>query len=132
MDVVALRMKALRYFETSVLFVSRHGVTSQKNFVYRNTAVITFSLAEPESFQLLIVVSTNSRSKELGLNYDEVPCWFSLLWIESKTNSVIVCPLHLIFWRSLYHGGTVVKALCYKSEGRWFDSRWFHWNFSLT
>ena len=20
-------------------------------------------------------------------------------------------------------GGTVVKALCYKSEGRWFDSR---------
>ena len=28
-------------------------------------------------------------------------------------------------------GGTVVKVLCYKSEGRWFDSR-FHWNFSLT
>ena len=21
---------------------------------------------------------------------------------------------------------------CYKSEGRWFDSRWCHWNFSLT
>jgi hypothetical protein len=29
-------------------------------------------------------------------------------------------------------GGTVVKVLSYKSEGRWFDSRWFHWNFSLT
>jgi len=29
-------------------------------------------------------------------------------------------------------GSTVVKALCYKSEGRWFDSRWCHWNFSLT
>ena len=27
---------------------------------------------------------------------------------------------------------TVVKALCYKSEGRWFDSSWRHWNFSLT
>jgi hypothetical protein len=26
------------------------------------------------------------------------------------------------------HGGT----LRYKSEGRWFDSRWCHWNFSLT
>jgi hypothetical protein len=28
--------------------------------------------------------------------------------------------------------GTVVKVLCYKSEGRWFDSRWcngiFHWH----
>ena len=29
-------------------------------------------------------------------------------------------------------GGTVVKVLCYKLEGRWFDSRWCHWNFSLT
>jgi hypothetical protein len=29
-------------------------------------------------------------------------------------------------------GGTVVKVLCYKSEGRWFDSRWCHLNFSLT
>jgi hypothetical protein len=25
-----------------------------------------------------------------------------------------------------------VTVLCYKSEGRWFDSRWCHWNFSLT
>ena len=23
-------------------------------------------------------------------------------------------------------------VLCYKSEGRWFDPRWYHWNFSLT
>jgi hypothetical protein len=29
-------------------------------------------------------------------------------------------------------GGTVVKVLCYKSKGRWFDSRWCHWHFSLT
>jgi len=29
-------------------------------------------------------------------------------------------------------GGTVVKVLCYKSEGRWFDPRLCHWNFSLT
>jgi hypothetical protein len=27
-------------------------------------------------------------------------------------------------------GGTVVLRC--KSEGRWFDSRWCHWNFSLT
>ena len=26
----------------------------------------------------------------------------------------------------------MVKVLCYKSGGRWFDSRWCHWNFSLT
>jgi len=29
-------------------------------------------------------------------------------------------------------GSTVVKVLCYKSEGLCFDSRWCHWNFSLT
>jgi hypothetical protein len=29
-------------------------------------------------------------------------------------------------------GGTMVKVLCYKSEGRWFNSRWCHWNFSLA
>ena len=28
--------------------------------------------------------------------------------------------------------GTVVKVLCYKSEGRWFDPSWCHWNFFLT
>ena len=26
-------------------------------------------------------------------------------------------------------GSTVVKVLCYKSEGRWFDPRWCHWIF---
>jgi len=29
-------------------------------------------------------------------------------------------------------GSTVVKVLCYKSEDRWFDPNWCHWNFSLT
>ena len=29
-------------------------------------------------------------------------------------------------------GGTVVKTLRYKSESRWFDPSWCHWNFSLT
>ena len=29
-------------------------------------------------------------------------------------------------------GGVVVKALRYKSAGRRFDSRWCHWNFSVT
>jgi len=38
------------------------------------------------------------------------------------------------YWASYTHvkrGSTVVKVLCYKSEGRWFDPSWCHWNFSL-
>jgi hypothetical protein len=42
----------------------------------------------------------------------------------------------LVTYRNVYflgeRGGTVVKVLCYKSEGCWFDPRWCHWNFSLT
>ena len=30
------------------------------------------------------------------------------------------------------HGGVVLKALRYKPAGRGFDSRWCHWNFSVT
>ena len=26
----------------------------------------------------------------------------------------------------------MVKVMCYKSEGRWFDPKWCHWNLSLT
>ena len=26
----------------------------------------------------------------------------------------------------------MVNVLCYKSEGLWFNSRWCHWNFSVT
>ena len=29
-------------------------------------------------------------------------------------------------------GSTVINMLRYKSEGRWFDPSWCHWNFSLT
>jgi len=29
-------------------------------------------------------------------------------------------------------GSTVVRVLCYKSEGRWFDPSWCQWIFLLT
>ena len=29
-------------------------------------------------------------------------------------------------------GSTVVKVLCYNSEGSWFDPSWCHWDFPLT
>ena len=54
------------------------------------------------------------------------------------------CPKHVVVYSEnkfvkLVHlvgfigdcGSSVVKVLCYKSEGRWFDSRWRQWNFSL-
>ena len=46
-----------------------------------------------------------------------------MLFFDNTTN---VCLLLGGLWC------TVVKVVHYKSEGCWFDSRWCHWNFSLT
>jgi len=51
------------------------------------------------------------------------------------TTSLSLCPtcenlLLLLLYGA--RGGVVVKALRYKPEGRGFDSRWFHWIFSVT
>ena len=44
--------------------------------------------------------------------------------------------IFLLFYFSYYivvgdRGSTVVKVLCYKSEGRWFDPSWCQWNFFI-
>ena len=49
-------------------------------------------------------------------------------WLKDENGYLLVNSLSINMWC----GGTVVNVLCYKSEGRWFDSRWCHWNFSLT
>ena len=41
-------------------------------------------------------------------------------------------PLSHLFFFGGGRCGTVVKVLCYKSVGRWFEPSWCHWNFSLT
>ena len=46
-----------------------------------------------------------------------------------KLHSEELCVLY--FSSNEDRGRTVVKVLCYKTEGRWFDPSWYHWNFSL-
>ena len=48
-----------------------------------------------------------------------------------KTSSVA---LYFVLYKGYKgaRGGVVVKALRYKAAGRGFDSRWCHWNFSVT
>jgi len=40
-----------------------------------------------------------------------------------------MCTYMYMYWA---RGGVVIKALRYKPKGRGFDSRWCHWNFSVT
>jgi len=54
---------------------------------------------------------------------------------EDKQTNKYVCFLVKCGEFVLFGGYTVaqlVEALRYKPEGRGFDSRWCHWNFSLT
>ena len=49
--------------------------------------------------------------------------------LVKRLNAIfLICDITLLVGD---RGSTVVKALCYKSEGSWFDSKWCHWYFSL-
>ena len=68
----------------------------------------------------------------------DVECWCrrsalfstSLLLDFVANSSEIINILSVPFYAG-GRGGTVIKVLYYKSEGRWFDPSWCHWNFSL-
>ena len=46
--------------------------------------------------------------------------------------TVIIIVHHIVKFGGGHAVAQLVEALHYKSEGRWFDSRWCHWKFSLT
>ena len=58
---------------------------------------------------------------------------YSTLKTEAACSFTTLVNLYKVTW---HHGGTavaqLVEALRYKSEGHGLDSRWCHWNFSLT
>jgi len=56
------------------------------------------------------------------LNYETTK---QFLVSVNKTKQYIIIIIIIIGGR----GGTVVKMLCYKSEGRWFDPSWCQWIF---
>ena len=52
-----------------------------------------------------------------------------------KKTKIIDWEQDFLYTTEQYQGhavGQLVEALRYKSEGRGFDSRWCHWNFSFT
>ena len=55
---------------------------------------------------------------------------FRLMLVLSSTNISPIMIINIIYEKE--GGGVVVKALRYKPAGRGLDSRWSHWNFSVT
>jgi len=54
----------------------------------------------------------------------------SLMTLKSEVLTVVFIKIATAW--SGDRGGTVVKVLCYKSEGCWFDPSLCSWNSSLT
>ena len=79
-----------------------------------------------------IIDSLKSKNSS---GYDEI-----ITKIIKISKPFIISPIinisNKVFAQGIYPerdcSGTVVKVLCYRLEGHWFDSRWCHRNFSLT
>ena len=85
------------------------------NFIVKTAyKTITICLLQPLSIRR---TSTNPRGFVPGIKE------------ESVCRLTAAKPRVMYF---IYRFVCVKFLLCYKSEGRWFDSRWCHWNFSLT
>jgi len=52
--------------------------------------------------------------------------------LHTFTVLLLLCIRLVCMYNKRARGGVVVKALRYKPEGRGFDSRWCHWNFSVA
>ena len=83
--------------------------------------VVVYCVVSSLNFSLIFHYSSvnyvRKLSKYIALSKVVTFCEFSIYF-----------PLHALKYRR----STEVKVLCYKSEGRWFDPSWCHWNFSLT
>jgi len=69
---------------------------------------------------------------ETVLNLREFVSVFWLYLYFLTYNQIFYKQIGMLFYFQNNRGSTVVKVLCYESEGRWFDPRWCHWNFSFT
>jgi hypothetical protein len=84
-----------------------------------------------------VVKYSCSTSRCAGLHFYSCKRIAKILFlfnVHRLLNFTVTC-LKFVLKLTTYLGYAVVQlveALRYKSEGRGFDSRWCHWNFSLT
>ena len=68
------------------------------------------------------------RSEGLGWKLEWTK-WLKKQLQETVHNTLLLGCFYLLYMLYSDRGSTVVKALCYKSEGRWFDPSWCQWIF---
>jgi hypothetical protein len=85
---------------------------------------------------LLHNMHRNVSSISLYNLYQPSPTWIMIHYIYRLRTAFHTSILHpekkILSYILGARGGVVVKALRYKPEDRGFESRWCHWNFSVT
>jgi len=114
---------------TKAYIVVNHYYRRMFEYCVRQKLSTTFDF----TFVVVIRNTASTVTLDPGLNFYKVTMWrrslrkvrtsesFSLKLEQAKQ------PRTLFLHRGL--GSTVVKVLCYKSEGRWFDPSWCQWIF---
>ena len=151
---ITLTMEAVSSSENSVTITNQHGVTSQRlqpssatlcklqivYFLFCRSAHIHVSC----KVRFIAVIFQFCYSKSIAQNATGLKHF-----IASKMSSATYCCAG-VYINCLFNScsrpqlfpsptntagardGVVVKALRYKPAGRGLDSRWCHWNFSVT
>ena len=108
-------------------------INEQKSEYWTGNFTFAFQASNP-TYSLNIWILLGIHSQKILVEDPPPPtnsintsCFSSTLKC-SRTHFIQLC----ISCREGHAVAQLVEALRYKSEGRGFDSRWCHWNFSLT
>jgi hypothetical protein len=126
-------MSTLHHLHTSSML--REGKLSLAIQVYKLSGTDQQAVATPTTYSFIINFPAQHYTYPalrpiLSLYSTRSTSYSSHTVLFSHTNSCL--KVIALSFNLGDRSGTVVKVLCYKSEGLWFDPRWCHWNFSLT
>ena len=104
-----------------------HISTQHKEFVFigLNNSILDLSM-HIMTYKINRDISINFTQEQVSISLSVLSTFLSI-WLSLFIFKIL---LGIVYARERV--GTVAKVLCYKSEGRWFDPSWCHWNFSLT
>ena len=89
-------------------------------------AIVQSFLNKPCMYNITVIPTTGTIVKY----FDTKNCFTKVHFVAYSISFYIYKYIYIYICGAL--GGEVVKALRYKPADHGFDSRWCHWNFSVT
>ena len=119
---------------SKMLFILSRIHTGTSNFVGYNKLRTSQNSRTDDTFAKdKMIVYRGGRLEYKVLNFNNT-AGVRITWTEARSRNHCCHgkTISITYCRGTLLVAQMVEALRYKSEGRGFDSRWCHWNFSLT